>query len=103
MAHDDPPPVHVLAPVPTAPAQQSVGAPPATPVQDPTATDVAQLYAVTGRELSALETNSAGAAIDLWPRYRWIRINDVLSSQPKRTEAYLMLQRLRRDIAATRK
>src|SRR5205085_2580915 len=73
--------------------------PPAT--HDPTASELAQLYAAVGRELSALEAKKgANAAIDLWPRYRWIRINDALATQDLRTRTYEILQRLRKDIAA---
>jgi serine/threonine-protein kinase len=92
--HDDPapPPVHLLAPIApfTAPAL----------AHDPTAQELALLYAAVGRELSALEARSANAAIDLWPRYRWIRINDALVNADKRRQAFELLERLRRDVAA---
>ena len=67
--------------------------------RQPSASEVARLYTVVGRELSALEAKKGNAAaIDLWPRYRWIRINDALVSLPMRTESYQMLERLRREI-----
>jgi hypothetical protein len=92
------PPVQRLTPirVPTRAAME-------VPQRGPSASELADLYATVGRELSALETRRGTfAAIDLWPRYRWIRINDALQSLPKRIEGYDVLDKLRREIAATR-
>lgn len=68
---------------------------------EPTAQELAQLYTTVGRELSALEAKSPYEAIDLWPRFRWIRINDALVYAQKRHDTYLLLERLRRDVAIT--
>jgi len=95
VAHDDPaPPVHVLAPIPAVPA------PPAhPPAHEPTAAELAKLYALVGRELSALEAKKGtGATVDLWPRYRWIRIQDALATPEKRHEAWQLLETLRHDL-----
>ncbi|NVB84761.1 MAG: serine/threonine protein kinase [Kofleriaceae bacterium] len=65
----------------------------------PTAADVAKLYAVVGRELSALEaTKGMEATIDLWPRYRWIRINEWITTPERRSHVSALLERLRLDI-----
>jgi hypothetical protein len=67
----------------------------------PTAADVAKLYAVVGRELSTLEaTKGMEATIDLWPRYRWIRINEWITTPERRSHVSGLLERLRLDIKA---
>jgi serine/threonine protein kinase len=68
---------------------------------DPTATKsdaaaIAARYSSVGQKLKAL----GPAATDLWPRYRLIRIQDVMSSPEKRAEASQILGKLERDIAA---
>jgi tRNA A-37 threonylcarbamoyl transferase component Bud32 len=74
---------------------------PKTNVEAPTADEVAKLYGAVGRELRTLESaQGMDATIDLWPRYRWIRINDAMSTPEKRMQATVMLQRLQRDIGA---
>ena len=89
----------------TPPPARAPAPPPArieVPPSAPTATELAQLYVKTARELTALErTRGIDAAIDLWPRFRWIRINDALVSLPKRVETVQILEQLRRDVAAT--
>ena len=66
---------------------------------EPTAAELAKLYGEVGRELSALETQRGlSATIDLWPRYRWIRINDMLASPEKRHETWQLLEHLRADL-----
>ena len=65
----------------------------------PTAAEVANLYAVVGRELSALEAaKGMDATIDLWPRYRWIRINEWISTPERRAHIGELLERLRADV-----
>jgi hypothetical protein len=67
------------------------------------AADVAELYGAVGRELKALEkTKGDEATFDLWPRYRWIRINEWLKTQDKRTSVATSLTRLRTDVTARR-
>ena len=68
----------------------------------PSASELATLYAAVGRELKALDRSKGeDATIDLWPRYRWIRINEALGAAPaKRTEVASMLAELHHDIAA---
>jgi eukaryotic-like serine/threonine-protein kinase len=68
---------------------------------DPTATRsdaaaIAARYSSVGQKLKAL----GPAATDLWPRYRLIRIQDVMSSPEKRAEAAQILGKLEREIAA---
>ncbi|CAN5895213.1 hypothetical protein BH11MYX3_BH11MYX3_31010 [soil metagenome] len=70
-------------------------------VTDTSASAVAQLYGVVGRELKQLDTaKGSGATSNLWPRYLRIRINDVLTTPEKRTEAQRALAQLRAEIAA---
>ncbi len=67
----------------------------------PTAAEVARLYAVVGRELSSLETTKGmEATIELWPRYRWIRINEWITTAERRSHVSELLERLRLDIKA---
>lgn len=67
----------------------------------PTAAEIAKLYAVIGRELTALEaTKGMDATIDLWPRYRWIRINEWITTPERRAHVVELLERLRADIGA---
>ena len=68
---------------------------------DPTATKsdaaaIAARYSAVGQKLKAL----GPAATELWPRYRLIRIQDVMASPEKRVEAAQILGKLERDIAA---
>ena len=73
--------------------------PPAGPV--PNASDIAKLYGATGRELKALEAKKGmDSTIELWPRYRWIRINEWITTPERRTQVAQILERLRIDIAA---
>ena len=73
----------------------------ATPPQAPSAAEVAELYGVTGRELKALDVRAGMAAtLELWPRFRWIRINEWLTTAERRTQVASMLERLRADIRA---
>jgi hypothetical protein len=98
-----PPPPIVRAHVPIPPAPSPAPAPARIEVAPnaPTATELAQLYVKTARELSALErAKGTDAAIDLWPRFRWIRLSDALTSLPQRIESYQILDQLRRDVAA---
>ncbi len=53
-------------------------------------------YREVGQKLGAL----GPAANELWPRYRMIRIQDVMSKPDKRAEAAQILSKLERDIAA---
>jgi len=79
----------------------STSKPPSTAGDAPSAADVAKLYGVTGRELKALEGRAGmDATIDLWPRYRWIRINEWIATPERRTQVASILERLRADIRA---
>ena len=81
------------------PARRSL--PVATAASPPSGAEVAQLYAEVGRELRTLDEHKGmDATIDLWPRYRWIRIHEWLTTPERRTQATDMLARLRRDIRA---
>lgn len=67
--------------------------------QPPSAAEVATLYASVGRELKALDGSKGDqATYDLWPRYRWIRINEWLGTPATRSGATALLDRLRHDI-----
>ena len=60
---------------------------------------IAAKYSAVGKQLAAL----GPAANDLWPRYRMIRIQEVMSNPAKRTEAAGILSKLESDIAALKK
>jgi serine/threonine-protein kinase len=60
---------------------------------------IASRYATVGQKLKAL----GPAAGDLWPRYRLIRIQEVMSSPEKRAEASQILAKLEADIRALQK
>jgi len=71
-------------------------------VEPPSAAELANIYGATGRELKALEAQKGmDSTIDLWPRYRWIRINDMITTPERRARAAEMLERLRLDIKAS--
>src|SRR5690606_37547631 len=85
-------------------SRSSLLAPLSAPVRAaaPTAAELAELYAALGRELRALEdAKGMAATLELWPRYRWIRINDWLATAERRSEAAQLLERLRADIRAS--
>ena len=74
-------------------------APQATSALD--AAGVAKLYGAVGRELKALDQQKGmDATIDLWPRYRWIRINEWIATAERRAQITDDLERLRVDIRA---
>ena len=60
---------------------------------------IAAKYSAVGKQLAAL----GAAANDLWPRYRLIRIQDVMSNPAKQSEAAGILAKLEREIAALQK
>ena len=60
---------------------------------------IAARYATVGQKLKQL----GPAATDLWPRYRLIRIQEVMASPDKRAEASQILGKLEKDIAALQK
>jgi serine/threonine protein kinase len=60
---------------------------------------IAAKYSAVGKQLAAL----GAAANDLWPRYRMIRIQEVMSNPAKQSEAAGILSKLERDIAALKK
>jgi serine/threonine-protein kinase len=98
----------VKAPIKKEPKQQII-TPPGTKepeVKQPDVTAVksdaaaiAARYAAVGQKLKALGAD----ATDLWPRYRLIRIQDVMASPDKRAEASVILGKLEKDIAAFKK
>jgi serine/threonine protein kinase len=83
----------VTAPVPT-PTPVAKRAEPSTTSAAPTPSELAELYMRTGRAISALSKNDREAADTLWPRYRWIRFNDALTTPEKRAEAARLLETL---------
>jgi serine/threonine protein kinase len=100
----------LLVTTPGAPAQRGSGGTSAhagarapTRVEPPSAAEVATLYGVLGRELKATETaKGMEATIDLWPRYRWIRINEWITTPERRTHVARLLERLHADLRAIR-
>ena len=107
----EPPPV---APVPVRPvtprprvapriATQAPRATEETPSATPSAADVAALYGTVGRALGHLQQNKGSdATIDLWPRFRHIRINDAIATAESRSETHRALRQLQRDVDARR-
>jgi hypothetical protein len=86
-----PPPIESIMKLPPRTQQPAIPA--------PSASEVAQLYALVGRELKAYERDHGmEATIDYWPRYRWIRINEAIATPEKRNETFKMLSRLRSDL-----
>ncbi|CAN5904755.1 hypothetical protein BH11MYX3_BH11MYX3_16800 [soil metagenome] len=78
--------------------QPEIKQPEATATQSDAAA-IGVRYREVGQKLGAL----GPAANDLWPRYRLIRIQDVMSKPDKRAEAAQILSKLERDIAALKK
>jgi serine/threonine protein kinase len=71
-------------------------------VEPPTAAEVAKLYGAVGRELKTLDAKKGmEATIELWPRYRWIRINEWIATPERRVQIAQELERLRVDIRAS--
>ena len=67
----------------------------------PTASVVAAPYGSVGRALGHLQqAKGSDATIDLWPRFRHIRINDAIATAESRTETDRALRRLQIDIDA---
>jgi serine/threonine-protein kinase len=88
----------IVVEVPLPPTKQHPTIP-SSVTEPPSASEVATLYASIGRELRGLEASQGmNATIDLWPRYRWIRINDAMQTPEKRVQTTVMLQRLLQDI-----
>jgi serine/threonine-protein kinase len=84
-----------IVPVPPEPPPRVATIAPPAGTKIPTTAEIASLYMQTGRELSSLEKADPSRANELWPRYRWIRINDALTTPDKRTQAARMLEDLR--------
>ncbi|HEU4614049.1 MAG TPA: hypothetical protein VFS15_18270, partial [Kofleriaceae bacterium] len=77
--------------------------PPPAAAQSPSAAEVATLYGALGRELKQLEeAKGMDSTLNLWPRYRWIRINEWLGTPERRTEVTRFLEKLRADVQASR-
>src|SRR5690606_33338964 len=65
---------------------------------------LAARYKAVGAQLRALEQAKGPDAVsDLWSRYRFIRIADAMSTQPKRDQAAAILAKLTREIASRKK
>ncbi|MEO8701913.1 MAG: serine/threonine-protein kinase [Kofleriaceae bacterium] len=95
-----PPPLHpvqITAKLPTrAPAIRTIEV--AAPAE-PTANEVAQHYARVARAIDGLQkTRGRDATIELWPRFRYIRIQEAITTAPLRREASKLLAQLERDI-----
>jgi len=74
-----------------------------TPSSAPSASDVAALYGVVGRALGQLQqAKGSDATIDLWPRFRYIRINDAIVTPDSRRDTQKLLRELQRDVDARR-
>jgi hypothetical protein len=59
------------------------------------------LYGSVGRELKTLDdTRGMNATLELWPRYRWIRINEWITTPERRAHVVDLLERLRADIGS---
>ncbi|HSD89371.1 MAG TPA: hypothetical protein VLB44_17700 [Kofleriaceae bacterium] len=72
---------------------------PSVTVEPPSAREVASLYASVGRELKVLQdAKGLDATIELWPRYRWIRINEAMATPEKRAETATLLHDLVSEI-----
>ncbi len=105
---DEPPPVPVrpVTPRPRVAPKLATQAPRSTqetPSATPSAADVAALYGAVGRALGHLQqSKGSDATIDLWPRFRHIRINDAIATAESRTETHRALQQLQRDVDARR-
>jgi hypothetical protein len=98
---------------PTAPPPPPVASAPAAPQgpqprpsetgRDTSAAAVAELYGRVGRELKQLaERRGTATTADLWPRYRRIRINEVLASVSARASTADELESLLSEIATRR-
>jgi hypothetical protein len=98
---DASPDLTIAAPKQT-PKKPTASAPTAAPsVVPPSAAEVARLYGALGRELKALDAKKGmDATIELWPRYRWIRINEWITTPERRAQIARELERLRVDIKA---
>ncbi len=86
-------------------ARTAAAAPPAPQpaAAPPSAEEVAALYGALGRELKALEAaKGMDSTMELWPRYRWIRINEWLGTPERRTQVAQLLQKLRDEVRASR-
>ncbi|MDQ3341758.1 MAG: protein kinase [Myxococcota bacterium] len=67
----------------------------------PSASELAQLYAGIGRKLSALErARGQDATLELWPRYRNIRIQALLAKPDDRRAGALALRDIERAVDA---
>ena len=88
-------------PVTTAPTPSPAPPPAPPPPVDPAAREAADraslsaLYRSVGNDLARL----GGAASDLWPRYRLVKINEALRSPGQRDEARKLLSQLAREVA----
>jgi len=71
-----------------------------SPASPPSAAELASLYGSVGRELKALDTaKGQRATYDLWPRFRWIRLYDYLTTPERRQVAAALLGELRSEIS----
>jgi serine/threonine-protein kinase len=95
-----PPPPPIVKPKITQQAPTTVQE---TPSESPTAAHVAALYGSVGRSLGHLQqTKGSDATIDLWPRFRHIRINDAITTAESRVTTQSALRKLQKDIDARR-
>ena len=84
-------------------ARTEPATPPRRTAPPPSAAEVATLYGALGRELKVLEdAHGMESTIDLWPRYRWIRINEWLGTPERRAKVARILEQLRSDARAGR-
>jgi len=104
-----PPPA--IASRPAAPVAKSPPAPavqqPIAPIRDeapmePSSRALLDEYVATGRALRELGDARWPPMTDLWARYRYIRINEAISTAERRSQTQRQLRELQRDIAAVK-
>jgi eukaryotic-like serine/threonine-protein kinase len=96
------------APVARAPAVQPPAVQqPIAPLRDESPSDPSSRalldeYVATGRALRELGDARWPPMTDLWARYRYIRINEAISTAERRSQTQRQLRELQRDIAAVK-
>ena len=96
------------APVARAPAVQPPAVQqPIAPIRDespsePSSRALLDEYVATGRALRELGDARWPPMTDLWARYRYIRINEAMSTIDRRSQTQRQLRELQRDIAAVK-
>jgi serine/threonine protein kinase len=85
----------------TAPAPKTLATLETPNAAEPSNAALADLYTAVGRNLKRLDAQAGeDATADLWPRFRFIRINEAFASRQKKIEASDALHALQRDIGS---